>query len=235
MPEDGSPQFPTTEWTMILAAGTDGSIATPALERLCRKYWWPLFGFARRSGLTREEAEDAVQTYLQRVIARGNLSGLVRDGARFRSWLLCGMEHAMADLRRHGSALKRGGGQYLSSLDENTDVPGCSGLTAAETYDCQWAQTVMLNAVTRLRTEQATAGKAVAYRSLEPVVTGQDKTAYATLAKSLGTSEKNIALVVHRLRSRLRDIIRAEVAQTVANPEELDDELHYLLSLFVIQ
>ncbi len=170
---------------MILAAGTDGSIARPALERLCRKYWWPLFGFARRAGLTREGAEDAVQTYLHNVIARGSLTGVERGAARFRSWLLGGMEHAMADMRRQDHAVKRGGGQVIFTLDETTDVPAYPGFSAAEAYDIQWAQTVMLCAIARLRDEQRVSGKADQYQILEPVVTAQKKTAYAPLAEQL--------------------------------------------------
>lgn len=232
MSGEGPQQFPTTEWTMILAAGTDGSIARPALERLCRKYWWPLFGFARRSGLSREAAEDMVQTYLLTVIERGSLTGVDRGNARFRSWLLGGMEYAMADARRRDQAQKRGSGQVVFSLDESmTEVPAFPGLTAAEAYDRQWAQTVMLSAVNRLREEQRLAGKEARYRLLEGVVTGQDKTSYADLALPLETSEKNVALMVHRLRTRLRDILRAEVAQTVSTPADVEDEMRYLLTM----
>ena len=231
MPESRPLHFPTTEWSMILAAGSDGSLARPALERLCRKYWWPLFGFARRAGLSREAGEDAVQAYLLTVIERGSLTGVARGEARFRSWLLGGLEHAMANLHRHNGAQKRGGGQEFFPLDETREVPAWPGLSAAEAYDRQWAQTVMLAAMRRLREEQSRAGKNNAYAMLEPVVTGQEKTAYALLAVQLGTTENNVAIMIHRLRTRLRDILRAEVAQTVASPEDLEDELRYLFAI----
>ncbi len=217
---------------MVLAAGSDGSIARPALERLCKKYWAPLFGFARRSGLTHEAAEDVVQSYLLTVIERSSLTGVERGSARFRSWLLGGMEFAMANARRHDHAVKRGGGKAIFSLDESTAaVPVAPGLTAAEEYDRKWAQTVMLAAVTRLREEQHAAGKDSSYFILEPAVTGQVKTAYSLLAGQLNTTEKNVGLMVHRLRARLRDILRSEVSQTVSSAEDLEDEIRYLLTM----
>jgi DNA-directed RNA polymerase specialized sigma24 family protein len=232
MPDNAPNQFPDTEWTMVLAAGSNGSMARSALERLCRKYWAPLFGFARRSGLSHEAAEDVVQTYLLTVIERGSLVGLERGGARFRSWLLGGMEFAITNARRHDNAEKRGGGKPIFSLDESlAELPVFAGLTAAEAYDRQWAQTVMMAAVSRLRKEQLMSGKEVLYSLLEPIVTGQAKTSYSLLAEKLETQEKNVALMVHRLRIRLREILRAEISHTVASAEDLEDEMQYLLKV----
>jgi RNA polymerase sigma factor (sigma-70 family) len=219
---------------MVLAAGSDRSIAQPALERLCRKYWWPLFGFAQRSGLDRESSEDVVQTYLLSVIARASLSQVERGKGRFRTWLLAGLEHTMRSEWRRDNTKKRGEGKIVLSLEDSLlPDPALTELSPGEAFDRQWAQTIMLAAMTRLREEQQAMGKADLYRSLEQIVTGQDRAPYAEVASRLGTTETNLALQVFRLRGRLRDILRHEVSQTVASSGDLEGEMRYLLGLLL--
>ncbi len=234
MPADSLPgHFPSTEWTLVLAAGSDATRAVPALEKLCRSYWQPLYAFARRKGHAPEVCEDAVQGFLQTILARGSLSNVQRDGRRFRSWLLGGFGHHLANLHRHDQAVRRGGGRLAISLeDAEASLPADPSLTPDEAYDRRWAQLVLATAITKLREQQQRAGKGEAYMLLEPVVTVQAKTPYSSLAASLGITEQAVSLQVFRLRQRLREIVRAEVARTVLTNEDLEAELAYLLEIF---
>ena len=226
-------QFPPTEWTLVLAAGDDSSRSVPALEKLCRSYWQPLYAFARRKGHAPAASEDAVQGFLHTVIARRSIDNAERDGRRFRSWLLGGFGHHLANLYRHEKAARRGGGALPLSIEEaEAALPSDPSLSPDEAYDRRWAQLVLTSAMTRLREQQQRAGKGETYALLEPVVTVQAKTPYTTIAAQLGSSEQAIALQVHRLRHRLRELVRAEVARTVLTYEELESEINYLLEIF---
>jgi RNA polymerase sigma factor (sigma-70 family) len=220
---------------MVLAAGGDSSMAGPALEKLCGKYWPPLYAFARRHGLAREAAEDAVQGFILTLLQQHSLAGVVRDGARFRSWLLAGFVHHLANVRRRDTAVKRGGRMQTLAFGAVEDVerlmPASEKLTPAEAFDQGWARLVLTSAMNRLRQDQERAGKGATYAHLEPVVTAQTRQPYAELAALTGMAEKQVAVVIHRLRARLRDILRAEVAQTVATPDCLEDEVRYLMAI----
>ena len=217
---------------MVLAAGGDSTLAGDALERLCAKYWPPLFGFALRSGLSRETAEDAVQGFILIVIQRGSLGSVEREGARFRSWLLGGFVHHLANVRRHESTAKRGGGSVPLNLEEaESYLPPSGNLTPEEAYDQAWARLVLTSAMRRLKAEQQQAGKADLYALLESSVLGQSARPHAELARLSGLSESNVSVIIHRLRLRLRDILRAEVAHTVGERAELDDEIGFLTGI----
>jgi RNA polymerase sigma factor (sigma-70 family) len=226
-------QFPSTEWTLVLAAGSDATRSHAALESLCRSYWQPLYAFARRKGHSPEASEDAVQGFLESVIARGSIGNVERDGRRFRSWLLGGFSHHMANLYRHGQTARRGGGRTLISLEEaEASLPADPSLSPDAAYDRRWAQLVLSAAVKRLREQQQRAGKGEAYALLEPVVTRQDATPHVEIAGALGLREQAVTLQIHRLRQRLRDLVRAEIARTVLSAEDLEEEQAYLLALF---
>ena len=220
---------------MILTAGSGTASAGAALEKLCRNYWPPLLGFALRSGLSREAAEDAVQGFIMIVIERGSLATVEPGGALFRSWLLAGFVHHLQNTKRQENAVKRGGGVAPLSLEMLAEYECClpvsAGLTPAEAFDQGWARLIMTNTLEKLRKEQARAGKCSLYEVLEPVVTGQARTNYADLATATGMSENNVSVSVHRLRTRLRDILRAEVAQTVTSADSLEEELRYLMEV----
>jgi DNA-directed RNA polymerase specialized sigma24 family protein len=234
MPSDSLPgQFPSTEWTLVLAAGSDASRAQPALETLCRSYWQPLYTFARRKGLAPETSEDAVQGFIETILARGSLANVEREGGRFRSWLLGGFSHHLANLHRHENRAKRGGGAVPVSLeDAEATLPTDPALTPDEAYDRRWAELVLAAGVKSLRDQHLRTGKAAFWNVLEPVITGRSTASYAHLAETLGITEQAVALHVHRLRVRLKKLVRHEVARTVTSPEELDAEITYLLGLF---
>jgi DNA-directed RNA polymerase specialized sigma24 family protein len=234
MPPDTLPgQFPSTEWTLVLAAGTDASRAQPALETLCRSYWQPLYAFARRKGHTPEASEDAVQGFIETILARGSLAHVERGGGRFRSWLLGGFTHHLANLHRHEHRAKRGGGAVPLSVEEaERALPADTALTPDEAYDRRWAELVLAAGVKSLREQYLRSGKIEFWNVLEPAITGRHTASYATLAESLGISEQAVGLNVHRMRQRLKKLVRHEVARTVISSEDLDAEITYLLSLF---
>lgn len=226
-------QFPATEWTLVLTAGENSSRAAPALEQLCRAYWQPLYTYARRRGHEPAASEDAVQGFLETVIERHSIGNVERDGRKFRSWLLGGFTHHLANIYRHEQTARRGGGKLTIPLDEaEAALPADPSLTPDEAYDRRWAQLILDTAMTRLREQQQRAGKGDTYTLLEPMVTHQSKTPHSEIAAALGITEQSVTLQIHRLRQRLRDLLRAEIARTVLTPEDLESEQSYLLGLF---
>lgn len=234
MPPDSLPgQFPSTEWTLVLAAGSDASRAQPALETLCRSYWQPLYAFARRKGHTPEASEDAVQGFIESILARGSLGSVEREGGRFRSWLLGGFTHHLANLHRHDNRAKRGSGTMPLSIEEaELALPADTALTPDEAYDRRWAELVLTAAVQRLRDEQTRAGKAAQWEVLSPAVTASTDTPYSEIAAALAITPEAVGVLVHRLRQRLRKLVRAEVARTVLTDADLDSEMAALLAVF---
>jgi RNA polymerase sigma factor (sigma-70 family) len=234
MPDESAPgQFPSTEWTMVLAAGSDATRSSAALETLCHSYWQPLYAFARRKGHSPEASEDAVQGFLESILAHRSLANVERDGGRFRSWLLGGFVHHLAHLRRRDLAARRGSGIVPVSMEEaEAALPADTSLTPDEAYDRRWAELVLAGAVQRLREQHHRSGKAELWTALEPVITARSAVSYANLAAVLGVTEQSVAVQVHRLRQRLRKLVRNEVARTVLSAEDLETELAYLLSLF---
>jgi len=234
MPADSlAGQFPPTEWTLVLAAGADATLSAPALEALCRAYWQPLYAYARRRGCAPEASEDAVQGFLETILERRSLTNVERTGGRFRSWLLGGFTNHLANLHRHEHRAKRGGGAVPVSIEEaEAALPADGALTPDEAFDRRWAELVLASAVQQLREQHQRAGRAEFWDVLEPVVTGRAATSYAELAAAAGVNEQSIGVQIHRLRQRLRKLVRSEVARTVLTAEELDAELAYLLGLF---
>ena len=226
-------QFPLTEWTLVLTAGRDSSLSAAALEKLCRSYWQPLYAYARRRGQTPEASEDAVQGFLETILARGSLSNVEREGGRFRSWLLGGFVHHLANLHRHERTARRGGGVLPVSIEEaEAALPADSSLTPDEAYDRRWAELVLATAVERLREQHERARKVALWAALAPAVTARAATSYASLGAVLGISEQAVGLHVYRLRQRLKKLVRAEIARTVLTEADLEVELNYLLGLF---
>ncbi len=226
--------FRTTHWSVVVCARDDRSGARMALEKLCRIYWPPLYGFVRRSGMSQHDAQDLTQEFFARLLEKRWLGGVNRERGRFRSWLLAAMKHFLANEWKRGQRLKRGGGAAaFCSLDEFdaearllhepiTDSP-------EKIYERRWAMTLLDQVLARLRTEMAAAGKLGHFETLKFCLTGE-KNAYADVGARLGLSEGAVKVAVHRLRERYRALLRAEIAETVATEEEIDDELRSLFA-----
>ncbi len=231
-------QFATTHWSVVLAAGQNTSTeANQALEMLCRTYWYPLYAYVRRKGYDAHVAQDLTQEFFARLLARNYLSVADRNRGKFRSFLLGCLEHFLAREWTRAHAQKRGGGQPLFSLDqidaENRYLlEPAHDLTAERIFDRRWATTLLNQAMARLREECLASQKGDLFERTQNYLSGErGEFSYADVAAALKTSEGAIKAAVHRLRQRYGELVRAEIAQTVASPEEADEELHYLFAV----
>ena len=237
VPENPSPVFATTRWTLVLAAGDDVSPqGREALEQLCRRYWFPLYAYVRRRGHDADAAQDLVQGFFARLLERNDLAGLTRDGGKFRSFLLTALNHFLANEHERAQAQKRGGGRELLSLDDDSAEDRYQREPAHtespdRLFERQWALTLMEDALRRLAAEQAANDRAVFFAALRPFLSGEPEPGeYATLADRLGLAPGTLAVQVHRLRERYRQLVRAAVADTVDSPLEIDAEMRHLLA-----
>ena len=221
-----------------MAAGqrTDAR-ASEALEHLCRNYWYPLYAYVRRRGYSSGDAEDLTQDFFARFLAKEYIERADAARGRFRSFLLSCLKNALAEQHRHAGRLKRGGGQSLISWDSQTAeeryrLEPADPLTPEKIYDRRWALTLLENALARLGDEQSAAGKQDAFALLRDCLWGEGReTDYADMAVRLGTTEGALKVAAHRLRQRYRELLREEVAHTVATVAETDAELRYLISI----
>ena len=224
--------FVTTLWTVVLAAGrgSDSSGARAALDVLCRTYWYPLYAYVRRRGNTAHDAEDLVQGFFSQLIRLNSVSELSREKGRFRSFLLAGIQHYMADEWGRESAAKRDVRRTVSwdamEAEARYGSEPADRLTPERLYDRQWALALMAGVIRRLRGEYDGAGKGDLFRHLQAAVTG-DKNAlpYADIAARTGQSEGSLRVAVHRLRQRYRQVLREEIANTVEHSKDVDAEL----------
>jgi len=231
-------QFATTHWSVVLAAGQrDSPQAAEALERLCRAYWYPLYAHVRRRGYSPEDAQDLTQEFFARVLAKHWLSTADRSRGRFRTFLLGAFSHFLANEWHRARCEKRGGGQELVSWDQATAenrylAEPVDDLTPEKIFQKRWAATLLEQVLSRLREEHVAAGKRDFFEAVKDFLWGEKNTlSQANLAVALGLSEGALKVAVHRLRRRYRELLRAEIAQTVAGPDEIDEELRELMAV----
>ncbi len=230
--------FATTLWSVVAAAGqASDSAAQPALEQLCRSYWYPLYAHVRRRGYSREDAEDLTQAFFARLLTHQSLSVADPSRGRFRCFLLAGLNHFLANEWDKARAEKRGGGGSHLSFDTATgeqlyDREVSRELNAEELYERAWALQFLDQVRARLRHTYAEAGKADRFEALERFLPGEESPpSYARAAAQLGVPEGTLKAEVHRLKRQYGDLLREEVAHTVACPDEIDDELRYLIQV----
>ena len=229
--------FATTSWSVVLAAGhASRSDAQAALARLCETYWYPLYTYVRRRGHPPEEAQDLTQEFFARLLEKHYLLAADRERGRFRSFLLASLNHFLANEWRRQTAQKRGGGRVAISLDLPSGERRYSqepshDLTPEQAYERRWALTLLERALSRLREEYAAGGKASLCERLTAFLAGDKGAPYQQIANDLGMTEGAVKTAAHRLRQRCRELLRAEVAQTVAAAEDVDEELRHLLSV----
>lgn len=222
--------FQTTRWTMVLAAGAG---AERALGELCALYRAPLVAHARRRGLTAEDAEDAAQGFFARLLRLESLAAARRERGRFRAWMRGTFNHYLSDEWDRARAGKRGGGRIVQMDTAGWDAMEAAGGAPAPdaAFDRAWALTLLAAVLERLRAEHAAAGRAEWFEALAPCLAGRSEEApQAEVAARLGVSEPALRVAVHRLRKRYRELLRAEVAETVADAGEVDVELRHLLA-----
>lgn len=228
--------FATTLWSVVQAAGRGtGVAAQPALEQLCRTYWYPLYAHVRRRGYSREDAEDLTQAFFTHLLAGQWLSVADSGRGRFRCFLLAGLNHFLANEWDKRRAQKRGGDRSHLSFDSPAaeqlyDGDGNHALNAEELYERSWALELLEHVRARLRHAYAEEGKAHRLDGLERFLPGEEAPpSYAEAATQLGVPEGTLKAEVHRLKRRYGEFLREEIARTVTAPEHVDDELHYLI------
>jgi RNA polymerase sigma factor (sigma-70 family) len=230
-------RFATTRWSVVAAAGQpDSPEAREALATLCRIYWYPLYAYARRQLPRPDDAQDLTQEFFALLLEKDYLHDADPQRGKFRSFLLTAFRRFLGKERDRARAQKRGGGRSLLPLDfqageRQYQLEPTDHATPETLYERRWALTLLQQTLARLRHEQVNAGKEKLFEALKGTLTGDDDAEpYARIAEPLGMSEQAVKVAVHRLRRRYRELLRAEIAQTVATPEEVDDELRDLFA-----
>jgi len=228
--------FSSTTWSLVIAAGQDED-GGKALERLCRKHWRPIYIFVRCSGLSPSDAEDATQEFFIELLEREWLKKADPSRGSFRAYLLSLLRNFLANRRRVSLAKRRGGGATILPLDGIEGERELAKLSVTDSdpagaYEASWANGVLTTAWERLEKEQNEAGKALLFELLRAFVTQAPGAGdYQRLSDELGMRRGQIALLIHRLNRRFTELIRAEVAETLADRSELDAELRFLLKV----
>jgi RNA polymerase sigma-70 factor (ECF subfamily) len=233
----GPRRFRTTHWSIVVAAGRPSSPqARDALSSLCEAYWYPLYAYIRRKGHSAADAQDLTQEFFTWLLEK-NLPGKAdRTRGRFRSFLLTSLDHFLAKHWRRAGAAKRGGGQRVLSLDlagaeDRYTLEPAHEVTAEMIYQRRWALVLLEKTLASLRDEFARRGKLELFELFKPHLGGDETTVpYGQIAEALGKTEGAVKVAVHRLRQRCRELLRAEIAQTVSGPDEVDEELRDLFA-----
>lgn len=231
--------FATTRWTIVLRAGgsLDGS-ATVALEELCRIYWFPLYGYVRGRGYSREDAEDMTQGFFTQLLRRDDFSGLGEQKGKFRAFLLASLKHYIANEYDRSSALKRGGGVNPLSLDweaaeKKFQVVDESAGSPDQLFDRQWALALLERVLARLEREWMDKGKTALFQSLKDFLTvNRDDGLYGTVSAKMGVTENYLRVAAHRLHKRYRELLKEEIAHTLSEPDFVEEELKNLMQIF---
>ncbi len=237
--ESRDESFASTRWTMVLEAGDSAvasSQALSALSELCQIYWRPLYAFLRKHRYSSEDAQDLTQGFFADLIETRAYARADREKGRFRSFLLGALKHFIADARDRAYALKRGGGMILETLGETaiaeaeTQIARTATWQANDVYDCEWARSLLRQALDRLAQERALAGKSELLGYLMPYLARPEESAipYEEISRRSHRPVATLRSDVARLRARYRSILREEVRGTVVDPAEVDEELRYL-------
>ena len=231
-------EFTTTHWSIVLAAGHSSVAgAQEALETLCRAYWYPLYVYVRRQGQSPHDAQDLTQEFFARLLEKKYLRLADPDRGKFRAFLLKSLKHFLVNEWEKARTQKRGGGQCAIPLDAEIAegryaTEPVQALTLDEVYEKRWAVTLIEAVLAHLRESYAATGRLPVFETLKGFIWGDQTTlSYAEVAPQLGLTEGAVKVAVHRLRSRYRELLRAEIAKTVATPGEVDEELQHLIAV----
>lgn len=240
MSGDAASAFAPTRWTLVLRAHGRTAECRAALSELCEDYYAPVHAFIRRVEPHPETARDLTQAFFAELLAQQSMGAVERGRGRFRSYLLGAVKHFLAESRRKAAAAKRGGGHMPVSLEAsaNTDttsewqIVDPAGAAPDTLFDRRWATALVDRAVAALAGESQAAGRGEQFNALKPWLLGNlaDRS-QADAARDMGMSEGAFKVAIHRLRQRFRDLVKAEIAQTVADPAQVVEELRYLVEV----
>ena len=230
--------FVTTHWSVVLTARrSDTTRAQAALARLCQAYWYPLYAYVRRRGYGPHDAQDLTQEFFARLLAQNWLAQADRERGRFRTFLLAALSHFLANEWDKARAQKRGGAVQLvplqlDSAETRYGQEPADPVTPEQCFERRWALALLDEVLNRLRQEQVASGAGELFDTLKPCLVGNRQAQpYAALAARLGMTEGAVKVAVHRLRQRYRQLLREEIANTVATPAEVDEEMHHLFAV----
>jgi len=230
--------FVTTHWSVVLAASrSDSTHAQAALARLCQTYWYPLYAYVRRRGFQAHDAQDLTQEFFARLLEQNWLAQADRERGRFRTFLLAALGHFLANEWDKARAQKRGGAVQIVPLQLDTaetryGQEPSDPVTPEQCFERRWALALLDEVLNRLRDESSAGDQAELFDTLKPCLVGDRQAQpYASLAARLGMTEGAVKVAVHRLRQRYRQLLRQEIAHTVASPGEVDEEMHHLFSV----
>ncbi|HJX82119.1 MAG TPA: sigma-70 family RNA polymerase sigma factor [Candidatus Udaeobacter sp.] len=235
--QDGAVAFATTHWSVVLTAQGRSPAADEALEKLCRTYWWPLYGFVRRHGYSPEEAQDLTQGFFALLLERKDFDAVRREKGRLRSYLLASLKNFLGKAHRRAMTVKRGEGRALVPLDEllareRADLEPADTLTADRIFERRWALMLLEQVLTRLEIEYRSAVNAKLFDCLKEFLSDEPgRRSQADVAAELGMTENAVKQAFHRMRQRYRQLLHDEIAQTVAVPGDVEDELRHFISV----
>jgi RNA polymerase sigma factor (sigma-70 family) len=234
---EGAAAFTTTHWSIVLEAQGESPAAQEALEKLCRTYWRPIYAFLRRQGRPPEEAEDITQGFFAQLLKRRSLDAVRKEKGRLRSYLLGALKYFVTDEQRRTMAIKRGKGQRLIPLeelraDERIEMEPSDPMTAEMIYERRWALTVLERVLSRLKEEYLAAHNAALFDALKQLLPDEPGApSQADIAARLGMTENAIRQAFYRFRQRYQALLREEIANTVATPADIEDELRHLITV----
>jgi RNA polymerase sigma factor (sigma-70 family) len=235
--QNGPVAFATTHWSVVLAAQGQSPAAQEALEKLCRTYWRPVYGFIRRQGVRPEEAEDLTQGFFSLLLERRDFDGVRKEKGRLRSYLLTSLKHFLASEQRRAMTAKRGKGQRLIPLEElraneRVEMQPADPLTADRLYERRWALALMEQVLRRLKDEYCTAGNAALFDSLKQLLPDEPGAqSRGDIASQLGMTDNALRQAFHRFRHRYQLLLREEIGHTVAIASDVEDELRHLITV----
>jgi RNA polymerase sigma-70 factor (ECF subfamily) len=228
--------FDATSWTTVREAGQPASPeADAARAKLCQAYWYPLYFYVRRLGHSPEDAQDLTQGFFSRLLEKNYVASADREKGKFRSFLLLLLKRFLAREWARANRQKRGGGVELIPLDlERTEnryvAEPADELSPDKAFDRRWAQVLLARVTDRLQAHCVAEGKAHLFAELRPFLSGEGEEPYEAVARRLQIPKATLKVLVHRFRQRYGQVLREEIAPTVASPEEVEDEIRALLA-----
>jgi len=230
-------RFATTHWSVVRAAGRPETAQyQQAMKALCETYWLPIYVYLRRCGHRQDAAEDYTQGFFTCLLEKEGLRLADAKRGKFRSFLLTALKHFLANERDRNHALKRGGGRRILSLDWEAAegryaVQPAGGVSPERVFERSWALTVLDRAMSRLEEELVRKGRGELFDHLKAYMTaGEETMPYQDVARTLGMTENAVKVAVHRLRRRYRELLREEIAHTVTEESEIDEEIRDLFA-----
>jgi RNA polymerase sigma-70 factor (ECF subfamily) len=235
-PAQSGDEFPSTIWMRVEQARDAGAAhSREALAELCAAYWHSVYAFIRRKGNDPDRAADLTQDFFTLLIEPGALASVAQGKGKFRSFLMAACSHFLSNRRVYEQALKRGGGRPPVSIDQleaenRLRLEPFHEMTPERIFLRQWATTLLERVMAKLQSQAAAKGKAHLFEQLRPAILGKESApSYAQIASSLGVSEGSVKVTVHRFRERYRSLLREEIARTVDDPSEIEQEITTLI------